>query len=334
MVMLILAAICVVLGFIVSGVWNYIRSEAARKRAADAQRDNYGRANPPKIEVMIPPPVHLPRWLGFGIGALFAISSMFAVVPAGHVGVVTLFGKVERWTLSEGFHLVNPLVRVTNMSAQIQVSQGGYDGASADMQTVHTQFAMNYRLLPDKAAEVFQKVGLGYEATIIGPAAQESLKAVLAQHRAAEILHARHAIKSDVQERLSVWLRKYGVELKECSIINIAFDKEYESAIRAKQVQEQQAEQKKYEVLKAQRQAEITQANALGDANAAREAAKGAADALQVRGEAEAEYNKKVSESLSAILVQQQYLTRWDGKLPQYMMGESGSTLLQLPGAK
>jgi RecA-family ATPase len=36
----------------------------------------------------------------------------FVTIPASHTGVVTTFGKVEKHTLSEGFHLKNPLQRV------------------------------------------------------------------------------------------------------------------------------------------------------------------------------------------------------------------------------
>src|SRR2546425_12974332 len=84
--------------------------------------------------------------------------------------------------------------------------------------------------------------------------------------------------KAEVQDDLAKWLAKYGLELKEASLANIAFDPTYAKAIEAKQVQEQFAEQKRYEVLQAQRQAEIAQATAKSQADAVREATKGEAD--------------------------------------------------------
>ena len=42
---------------------------------------------------------------------------------------------------------------------------------------------------------------------------------------------------------------------------------------------------------------------------------------LRIKGEAEAADNAKVAASLTAVLVQQQYLARWDGRLPQYTLG-------------
>jgi hypothetical protein len=45
---------------------------------------------------------------------------------------------------------------------------------------------------------------------------------------------------------------------------------------------------------------------------------------LRIRGAAEAEYNARVAQSLSPVLIQQQYLQKWNGQLPQYQLGGSG----------
>ena len=49
--------------------------------------------------------------------------------------------------------------------------------------------------------------------------------------------------------------------------------------------------------------------------------------------EVEEYYNNKIAASLRPIVVQQQYLSRWDGKLPQFMTGNSQGPLLMLPGS-
>jgi uncharacterized membrane protein YqiK len=46
--------------------------------------------------------------------------------------------------------------------------------------------------------------------------------------------------------------------------------------------------------------------------------AQGVADALKIKGDAEAEYNRKIAASLSTTLIQQQMLDKWDGVLPTY----------------
>jgi prohibitin 2 len=268
------------------------------------------------------------------IGALMVVSSGVRMIGTGSVGIVTLFGKVQPLELREGINFVNPLSDVYELTTQVQKHEAKYDAASKDLQAVHVQMVLNFRLVPEKATEVYQKIGRDYIRVIIDPAAQEVLKANTALHVATEILQKRPLIKADVQKDLSVWLSKYGIELKEASLANIKFDPAYEKAIESKQIEEQKAEQKRYELIQAQRQAEIAAAQAKGQGDAAREKAKGEAEATKIRGEAEATYNQKVSASLTPTLIQQRYLERWDGKLPQFSMGAGGNPpglLLNMP---
>lgn len=269
-----------------------------------------------------------------GVPALIVFFSVFRVIPAGHVGVKVLFGGVDPTPLREGLNVVwNPLYDVVDMDVRVLKHTARYDAASKDLQAVHVEMVLNYRVIGDRAPEVYRTVGLGYSGTIIDPAAQEVLKAQTATHNAAEILLQRPAIKNDVQRELTTWLAKYGIEMKEAALANIRFDPAYEKAVEAKQIEEQKAEQKRYELVQAQRQAEIAAAQAKGKGDAAREEARGVADALRLKGDAESAYNLKVSSSLTPILIQQQYMNRWDGRLPQYTLGGNAVPFVQIPGA-
>ena len=261
--------------------------------------------------------------LAIAVPAAIFFFSIFRIIPAGQVGVKVLFGQVEPVPLREGLNVLwNPLYDVVTMDTRVLKHTAKYDAASKDLQAVHVEMVLNYRLIPDRAPEVYRGIGLAFSNVIIDPAAQEVLKAQTATHNAAEILLFRAAIKTDIQTGLAQGLSKYGIELKEVSLVNIRFDPAYEKAIEAKQIEEQKAEQKRYELIQAQRQAEIVAAQA-----------KGVADALRIKGEAEAHYNGRVSSSLTPVLIQQQYLSRWDGRLPQYSLGGSVVPFIQIPGA-
>lgn len=54
--------------------------------------------------------------------------------------------------------------------------------------------------------------------------------------------------------------------------------------------------------------------------------AQGEAEALKIKGDAEAEYNRKISASLSELIIQQEMIKRWDGKTPVFM--GAGNTML------
>src|SRR5438034_3931134 len=152
--------------------------------------------------------------VAIGIPALIVLFSIFRIIPAGQVGVKVLFGEVEPVPLREGLNVVwNPLYDIVIMDTRVQKHTTRYDAASKDLQAVHVEMVLNYRLVPDRAPEVYKSIGLNYSSVIIDPAAQEVLKAQTATHNAAEILVRRQAIKSDVQAGITQWLTKYGVEL-------------------------------------------------------------------------------------------------------------------------
>jgi hypothetical protein len=93
-------------------------------------------------------------------------------------------------------------------------------------------------------------------------------------------------------------------------------------AVERKQIAQQVAERKRYEVDQAKREAE---------SKVAKERGEGAAAAMRLRAAAEAEYNAKVTQSLTPVMIQQQYLSKWDGRLPQFVTGTGSNLLMQIP---
>jgi regulator of protease activity HflC (stomatin/prohibitin superfamily) len=264
---------------------------------------------------------------GVVFGLLVILLSSFVVVDSGHVGVVTVFGNVERDPLYNGLHVVLPYKDVIQMNTRVQKHEAKYDAASVDIQAVHAVMALNFQLIGEKAPEVYRTVGLRYEQSIIDPAAAEVLKAQTAIHAANDILQQRPKIKSDVQDGLTKWLAKYGIQVTEVSIKDIRF----ELAVERKQIAQQVAEQKRYEVDQAKREAESKVAKERGEGAAVQARAEGEAAATRLRAAAESEYNAKVTQSLTPVMIQQQYLAKWDGRLPQFVTGTGSNLLMQIP---
>src|SRR5438045_329528 len=67
-----------------------------------------------------------PRQLGlgssaaFGLGLLLLLGSCVVTIPAGHVGVQVLFGRVKPIALTEGLQVINPLVAIQEMSVRTE----------------------------------------------------------------------------------------------------------------------------------------------------------------------------------------------------------------------
>lgn len=246
--------------------------------------------------------------------------SPFTIVNAGHRGVSTTFGAVNQKVLSEGLHLVVPVIeRVREVNVQIQRVDAEGDAASKDLQQVTTKVTVNFHLLPDQVATTVQTVGdldtVGDR--IISPAVQEVFKAITAEYTAEELITQRAVVREKINVALSERLSRYGVGLDELSITNFSFSRSFNDAIEAKTT----AEQLK---LKAERDLERIRV----EAEQKVAAAKAEAESLKLQKQevtAELLRLREIENNRLAI-------EKWDGKLPTFT-GQSGVPLLNLTGS-
>lgn len=255
--------------------------------------------------------------------ALIVLFSSAATVPAGHTGVIVTLGKVSETTLSEGFHLKVPFVQdVVSLSNQIQVYEVDAPAVSKDLQSVSSTIAVNYRLQSVRSAEIYRNIGGDYQAVILTPAVQESVKSVTAQYTAEQLITERSTVGEQIKEQLSTKVGEYGLQIEKYNIVNFDFSAEFNQAIEQKQVAEQNLLKTKTE----QEQA-IVVANA--EAQKKVITAKAEAEAILAQAQAQADANDLLNASLTELVLQNQMLEKWDGKLPTVTGGDS-SLLLDL----
>ena len=96
--------------------------------------------------------------------------SIFATIPAGHTGVVTVFGKVSENVLQEGMHVKAPWQTVHTINNQITKLEVETEAFSKDLQTVSTVLAVAYRVDKSKSYSIYKEVGKDYESVLISPA--------------------------------------------------------------------------------------------------------------------------------------------------------------------
>lgn len=226
-------------------------------------------------------------------------------IPAGYRGVRLELGAVKG-NLAEGIHFVRPGVdAVVLLEVRTQKEESEATAASRDLQTVTTKVALNFRVDPDKIDELYKQVGDQYKTRIIDPAVQESIKVVTAKYTAEDLIKNRAQVKGQVEQDITTRLSPYNilVEPSGLSITNFAFSEEFNRAIEAKQVAQQEAEKQKYVLMQAQLQRQTEVARAQGRA----ESAKLNAQALKVAG--------------GSLVVAQAWIEKWDGKLPTVSSG-------------
>lgn len=254
-------------------------------------------------------------WTGRIVGILMIVIGVFmasvVIVQSGYRGVLLRFGAVQG-VLGEGFHLVVPSVNTVEMlEVRTQKEESQATAASRDLQIVTTRLALNYRVDPDKAHEVFRNVGTEYKSRIIDPAVQESLKVVTTQYTAEDLIRLRSKVKAEVEAEITRRLKAYNllVDPSGLSITNFDFSPEFNRAIEQKQVAQQEAEKQKYVL----QQAELEKQTEVARAQGKSQAAKLNAEALKVQG--------------GSLVVAREWIEKWDGKLPEVASGNSGFML-------
>ena len=257
------------------------------------------------------------------ITLIFAISC-FSFVPTGHTGVVTLFGKVENYTLDSGIHFKNPFARVIKMDNRIQKESVELSCFSSDIQEVEVVFTLNYQISKEYAMNIYKTIGKNYFDTAVSPIITESVKTVAARYTAEDLINKRNELAMTIEADMKEKLLAFNIELVSTSIEDMDFTDAFTNAVEEKQV----AAQNK---LKAETEAAQRVVEAEAEAEIRRVTAEAEAYEILQRAEAEAQANQKLAESITDRLIEYRYYEVWDGKLPQMVMGESTTPMVQIP---
>jgi regulator of protease activity HflC (stomatin/prohibitin superfamily) len=261
--------------------------------------------------------VSLPKPRRIGIIAVLVILIMilwstFVIVPAGSRGVVLWWGKVESRIMGEGLNFKVPIAE-TVIKVDVRVQPHPFkeiDASSKEYQIVKMTGMMNFHIDPAFVNDLYQKVGLDFAAKVIDPAFNDFVKEVVPTYPIGEILPKREEIRHTAMVKLGNNLSRYHIIVDDIYFANIRFSPEYEKAIEAKQVAQQQVETQK-QVL-AQREIEAQQKVAT---------ARGESESILLVAQGQAKANEILSRSITPILVSYKSIEKWNGILPQVSGG-------------
>ena len=242
-----------------------------------------------------------------GFTLLFVGAGIMVSVPAGHLGVPVTLGKVESYTLSEGFHWKNPLTSVVKIEVRTLKMKMSESSASKDLQEVTTEVAVNYRIVGDKINLFHKEVGTDYLSRIVEPAIQEAVKSATANYNAKDLIQNRNMVKQDIETSLRERLTKYYLEVDSVSITNFQFGVEFDKAIEEKVIADQNRQKAIINLELIKIEAEQAIAKAEGEASALIATARGEAQAINI-----------VDRELKNSPLYLDYLavTTWNGELP------------------
>jgi regulator of protease activity HflC (stomatin/prohibitin superfamily) len=186
------------------------------------------------------------RLIGLGIGAFVLVILLFSSVTrvgTGHVGVLTLFGKVQTAdTLGEGIHLINPLKTNNELSIQTQTLKESANVPSSEGLMMSLDTSLIYHLNPDRAAEVFQKIGPDYETVVVEPTLRSAIREATASHTANALYTGeREMVGKQIYDQVSTQLKERGLTVENVLLRDIQLPATLKAAIEAKQQAEQES---------------------------------------------------------------------------------------------
>ncbi len=185
------------------------------------------------------------RLIGLGIAALLLIVALFNSVTrvgTGHVGVLTLFGRVTGERLGEGIHLINPLKTNNEMSIQTQTLKESANVPSSEGLMMSLDTSLIYHLNPDRATEVFQKIGADYENLVVEPTLRSAIREATASHSANALYTGeREMVAKQIYDQLTSELNKRGLTVENVLLRDIQLPATLKAAIEAKQQAEQES---------------------------------------------------------------------------------------------
>ena len=207
--------------------------------------------------------------LGFfifgGVLLLIVLLKSAVVIPAGHIGVKSLFGRIKPEILYPGVHVVNPLLTIYKLSTQTQNLTEQSQVASKEGLIVDLDVTLLFKLNPVRAPEIMQNVGKGYVATVVEPEIRSMVRGVTASFEAKALYtQARETLTAEILDKLKLRLEQRGIIVEEVLLRSIALPRMISEEIQRKLQAEQQAEAQKHVLQKEQLELEIKKVKAQG----------------------------------------------------------------------
>jgi regulator of protease activity HflC (stomatin/prohibitin superfamily) len=185
------------------------------------------------------------KFLVFIVGGLLLIILLFnsvVRVSTGHVAVLTLFGRVTDEALPEGIHLINPLKSANEMSVRTQEVKESASVPSSEGLVINMDTSLIYHLNPEKAAQVYQKLGPSYVEVVVEPNLRSAIREATASHTANALYTGeRELVAKQIIDQLTTQLGARGIMVESVLLRDIQLPVTLKASIEAKQQAEQEA---------------------------------------------------------------------------------------------
>lgn len=236
------------------------------------------------------------------VAVIWIATSSLVTVPVGHVGVASLFGKVEKDPYLEGLHFpVNPLYRWHFFDTRQKTLKDTASVPSQDQLQTKIDVSVQFRLIGDMGPTVLQETGTFADAVNVHlvPKLRSLLREQGKSIRRAEdffLEDTQEQLQTSLEAGLAEYLIPKGIELQAALIRDINLPSAITRGIEAKKEREQEVEKQKAELERFATEQQQT----IVAAEAQRLAAEQEAEKRRVLADAQAYEINKINEAVAS----------------------------------
>lgn len=250
---------------------------------------------------------------------LIILFGCFTNIGANKVGIAynPFKGGIQNYTLAQGYNVKSPFTKVYKIDTEVnELSFVNISVQTNDSQYVNTSIKVQVQIDANKAFQYFSKYRnktLVDISSILSSTIQKQLETVTTQYNIMDVLGAkRDEIVNQSLQLIKDELIKDGVNVLRLTLVDTDAGTEIETAIANEAVAKKEAETAEYKKQKAQLEGE----------------------AKVIEAQKEKEANELISKTLTEELLMEQFIEKWDGKLPTVTGGETMFDITSILGGE
>ena len=210
-----------------------------------------------------------------------------------------LSGGLEKESLKNGFYWRAPWNDVFEYDVRYQSFSEKIDALTADDLSVSLRVVITMSPIAEEIYFLAQEVGHNWYQQLVRPQFLSAVRGVVAQYAMVTLPERSSEIGNKIEAVMVESLKGRHLNIYSVALSEIEFSKMVLQAIEHKQAKEQEKEQKEFEVLIAQRNAEIARIQAKGEGDALQIRAEGESESLRIRAKGQSQAQEIITKTLT-----------------------------------
>jgi regulator of protease activity HflC (stomatin/prohibitin superfamily) len=242
-------------------------------------------------------------------GRLVLILSLLLLLQSGCGTTVQPGQRGLRWypfteglttdPLKSGFYWRAPWNDVFLYDIRWQSYAESVDALSSDDLLVKLRAAIIMRPLPEEVYFLAQEIGPDFYPRVVKPELLAAVRSVVSNYAMVTVPEQSAEIAAKVQAVVVEKLKGRHLEVASVALADIELAKIVLEAVERKQAKEQEKEQKEFELVIADRDAEIMRKRAKGEGDAIQIRSEGEAEGLRIRASGQAKAQETIAKTLT-----------------------------------